>query len=50
MTQELADCAPGGIHCPEFGLAEQVLELGEHLLDWLQIGRISRQKEQMSPA
>jgi hypothetical protein len=33
VIQEFADRAPGGFCGPGFGLADQVLELGEQLLD-----------------
>ena len=42
-----ADFAPYGFSCSFRCLAEQLLELGEHLLDRVQVGRVWRQVEEL---
>ena len=38
---------PSGLNCARVGLAQQGLELGEDLLDRIEIGRVARQEEQL---
>src|SRR6185312_6895111 len=45
--ERLPDCGPDGLDGSCGGFAQEVLELGEDLLDRVQIGRIFRQKEEL---
>jgi hypothetical protein len=45
--ERLTDCGPDRLDGSRGGFAQQVLELGEDLLDRVQIGRIFRQKEEL---
>ena len=45
--EQLADCGPDGLDGSRGGFAQQVLELGEDLLDGVQVGRVFRQEEQL---
>ena len=47
MIEELADAPPGGFDGALGGLAEQGLELGEDLLDGIEVGAVGRQEDQM---
>ena len=49
MIQEFADCAPSGFDRPGLGGADAVLELGEELLDRIEVGAVGGQKDQMRP-
>jgi len=45
--QQLSDVSPGLFDGPGFGLAQQSFELGEDLLDRVEVGAIGRQEEQL---
>ena len=45
--EELADGGADGFDGSRGGFAQQVLELGEDLLDGVQVGRVFRQEEQL---
>jgi hypothetical protein len=47
VAEEIADAAPGGLDRARVGFAQQGLELGEDLLDRIEIGRVARQVEQL---
>ncbi len=47
LVEELSDSLPCGFDCSFRGLAEQGLELGEELLDGVEVGRIRRQEEKL---
>ncbi len=47
VVEQGADAAPGGFDGPLVGLAEQSLELGEDLLDRVEVGRVGRQEEEL---
>jgi hypothetical protein len=44
--QELANLSPGGFDISGLGLSHHVLELGEDLLDGIEVGAVGRQEEQ----
>jgi len=46
-VEQAADALPGGIEGALLGLAQQGLELGEDLLDRIEIGRVGRQEQQV---
>src|SRR5215211_7424099 len=46
-VEEVANLLPCGLNGPGLGLAEPVLELGEELLDGVQVGAVGRQEEEM---
>src|SRR6516162_6227802 len=46
-VEECADAAPGGLGGARIGFAQQGLELGEDLLDRVEVGRVTRQEEQL---
>jgi hypothetical protein len=50
VLEQLTDCGPDGFDGSLGSFAEQVLKLGEDLLDWVQVWRIFRQKEELSAA
>ena len=41
-----ADASPDGFGCALISLAEQRLELGEDLLDWIKVGAVGRQEQE----
>jgi hypothetical protein len=43
--QERTDALPGGLNCGFGGFAQQRFELGEDLLDRIEIGTVGRQEE-----
>lgn len=45
--KKLADCRADGIEVSCGGLAQQMLELGEDLFDWVEVGRVFRQEEEL---
>ncbi len=47
-VEQISNPVPEGINGTLGGLAQQCLELGEELLDWVEVGRIGRQVEQHS--
>ena len=47
-VDKLADLAPGCLVRALFGFSHEVLELGEELLDGIEVGAIRRQEEQVS--
>ena len=47
LTEECADLAPGRLDCALVGLAQEGLELGEDLLDGIEVGTVGRKKEQL---
>ncbi len=47
MVEEGSDPLPTGIDGSLFGLSEQGFELGEDLLDRVQVGRVRRQEEEL---
>ena len=49
MVEEFADAAPGCLNGSFSGLAEQTFELGEDLLDGVEVGAIGWQEEQLGP-
>ena len=44
---KLADGGADGFDRSRRCFTQQVLELGEHLFDWVQVGRVFRQQEQL---
>ena len=42
--EEVADAAPCGVDCAFGGFSEQVLELGEDLLDRIEVRTVGRQE------
>ena len=46
-AEKLADGGADGFDRSRGGFAQQVLELGEHLFDRVQVGRVFRQQEQL---
>ena len=46
-VEEVADALPGGFDGSLGGLAQQGLELGEDLLDGIEVGTVGRQEEQL---
>jgi hypothetical protein len=48
-SEELADGGDQGFEGSRSGFAEQVLELGEDLFDWVQVGRVFGQEEEFGP-
>ena len=46
-SRSLADCGADGFDGSRGGFAQQVLELGEDLLDRVQVGRVFRQEEEL---
>jgi hypothetical protein len=44
-SDEVADCPPSVFEGALGGLAQQVLELGEDLFDWIEVGTVGRQKQ-----
>jgi len=46
VIEQFSDAPPCGLDGPLVGPAEQAFELGDHLLDGVQIGRVRRQEEQ----
>src|SRR6185312_6533105 len=49
-VEELADFAPGCLVGSLLGLSHQMLELGEELLDGIEVGAVGRQEEEVSAA
>ena len=47
VAEEAANAAPSGLGRAGVGFAQQGLELGEDLLDRIEIGRVARQEEQL---
>ncbi len=47
MAEQVADAAPGGLDGARIGFAQQGLELGKDLFDRIEIGRVTRQEEQL---
>ena len=47
--EEFADLPPRGLDGPLRSLAKQVLELGEHLFDGIEVGAVFGQEEQSGP-
>jgi len=47
MAEQVADVAPAGLDRARIGFAQQGLELGEDLFDWIEIGRVAGQEEQL---
>lgn len=45
-VEERADALPGCLGSSLCGFAQEVLELGEHLLDQVEVGRLGRQEQQ----
>ena len=46
----MADRRAHGFDCSRGGLSQQMLELGEDLLDGVQVGGVFRQKEELGPS
>jgi hypothetical protein len=46
VGQQLADSVANGIGGSGAGLAQQRFELGEHLFDGIEVGRVFRQEDQ----
>jgi hypothetical protein len=47
MAEQVADVAPAGLDRAGIGFAQQGLELGEDVFDWIEIGRVAGQEEQL---
>ena len=47
MVEQLADASPDGLDAAFVSLSQQGLELGEHLLDGVQVGPVGRQEQQV---
>jgi len=43
----VADASPGGFDGSLCGLSQQCFELGEDLLDWVEVGRVWGQEEEL---
>ena len=47
MAEQVADVAPADLDRAGIGFAQQGLELGEDVFDWIEIGRVAGQEEQL---
>jgi hypothetical protein len=49
LSEDGCACVYDGVACSGFGLSQQSLELGEHLLDRVEVGGVFRQEDEARP-
>jgi hypothetical protein len=47
-VEELADLSPGGFEVTRLSLSDEVFELDEDLFDWIEVGAVGRQANEVS--